>query len=221
MGTLRLIAVGAFGLVVLLIVTSNAQSRYQAGLLSAAGPAAVVEALSAEEDFIATGVLTLYRHNGALRPWLLYETEDSAAATKALVFTDRSICDAGTGMVPCGADGTWLARQYGGMQVRLVGTVRGEHAVVERLFPASAPDERIALVQAGLGESVTALGATITVRSLAGDAGVAIARAEVAHDGIAEELVFEQGTLVGAGQRQITLTHTRAGTLYFAVALDI
>lgn len=211
---------GAFGLVVLLIITSNAQGDYQTGIIPAAGPAAVVEALPSEEDFIATGVLTFYRRNGTLGPWLVYEKQDSTVATKALVFTNGSVCDTGVSTGSCGADALSLAGAYGSGQVRVVGIETGEHVLVERMFPASVADERIALVQASLEKSATALGATIIPRSLAGDAEVAIVRAEVVHDGIAEEIVFEQGTLVTVGQRQVTLTHARGGTFYFAIALD-
>lgn len=222
MGILRLIAVGAFGLVVLLIITSNAQSNYQAGLLPvpAVGSAAVVEALSPEENFLATGVLTFYRRNGVLGPWLLYERRDSTVITKALVFANESICDTGVAAGSCGPDALWLANVYGGGQVRVTGIETGEHVVVERMSPASAPDERVALVQANLEKSATALGVTIVPRFLGGDAQVALVRAEIVHDGIAEEMVFEQGTLVKVGQRQVTLTHARGGAFYFAIASD-
>lgn len=222
MGILRLIAVGAFGLVVLLIITSNAHSNYQVGLfpVSTAGPAAVVEALPSEEDFLATGVLTFYRHNGMLGPWLLYEKQDSTVMTKTLVFTNESICDTGATAGSCAADAPSLAGAYGGGQVRVIGIETGEHVVVERMFPASTPDERIALVQADLEKSATAFGVTIVPRFLGGDAQVALVRAEIIHDGVAEEVVFEQGTLVRVGQRQVTLTHARGGAFYFAIALD-
>lgn len=220
MSVLRLIAVGAFGLVILLIITSNAQGNYQEMLLPAAGPAAAVEALPFEEDFIATGVLTFYWRNGMLGPWLLYEKQDSTVATKALVFTNKSVCDMRVTAGPCGTDALFLARAYEHSQVRVIGVETGEHVVVERMFPASAADERIALAQTSLEKSATALGVTIIPRSRAGDADAAVVRAEVVHDGAAEEIIFEQGTLVRVGQRQVTLTHARGGTFYFAIALD-
>jgi hypothetical protein len=113
-----------------------------------------------------------------------------------------------------------LANLYGGTQVRVIGNVKDECVAVHELSVASEPDARIALVRADLTHSATALGVTIAPLSIEGSLESATARADLAHDGISEEILFEQGTLVSAGARKLTLTHVSGGALFFAIAVN-
>lgn len=215
MSALKLIVLGGFALFLLVVVLSNAAGRHADAFFPQPAATAFIE-----QEILLTGALALHADGGIANAWLIYERTDSAVATKSLSFTAGSTCGAGSEAGSCPGDPATLLRLYGAFQVRVAGTVENEHVIVRHLSPAPSPDPRIVLIEADLARSADALGATIIPRTVVRAGDVVAVRAEVAHDGVLEELVFEQGALVGVGERRIVFTHQDGDRLYFAVALD-
>ena len=99
--------------------------------------------------------------NGSLVPYLLYQTSGGKTATKALVFSPRSVCEGSSGTISC-AD---LERSFAGALVRVEGEPVFEHVVVSRLSLEGEKSEGVFTGVAPFGETVG--GGGISVRPLA------------------------------------------------------